>query len=181
MDLTRPRVRRAIAQFAKFGLVGGGGVVVNMLVAIAMNKANGGTVNAQRVLWDIPGSDLNFRFTSLVWIVAFLIANTFNFVLNRHWTFRSAQRAPWLAEFWPFLTVGSVAALVGLFIKVGLTNPTSPVYLSASFFHENAGLHSREYWAQLITIVVTMPVNFVVNKLWTFRHVRRRHAQADAG
>ncbi|WP_235929438.1 GtrA family protein [Cellulomonas citrea] len=174
MDLNR--LRRAVHQFVKFGLVGGGGVVVNMLVAVAMNKANGGTVNAQRVLWHIPGSEFSLRFTSLVWIVAFLVANLFNFVLNRHWTFRSAQRAPWWAEFWPFLTVGSVAALVGLFVKIGLTNPTSPVYLSAAFFHENAGLHSREYWAQLITIVVTMPVNFAVNKVWTFRHVRNRHA-----
>lgn len=174
MDLNR--LRRAALQFVKFGLVGGGGVVVNMLVAVAMNKANGGTVNAQRVLWDIPGSEFSLRFTSVVWIVAFLVANLFNFVLNRHWTFRSAQRAPWWAEFWPFLTVGSVAALVGLFVKIALTNPTSPLYLSAAYFHENAGLHSREYWAQLITIFVTMPVNFAVNKVWTFRHVRNRHA-----
>ncbi|HCX84197.1 MAG TPA: GtrA family protein [Micrococcales bacterium] len=172
---TPARIARALRQFVKFGLVGGAGVGVNMAVAVVMNKANGGTANAQDVLFAIPGTDFNVRFTSLVWIVGFLVANLFNFQLNRSWTFQSANRAPWLQEFGPFLLVGSVAAFVGLFLKVALTNPTSPIYLASDWFHEDAGLHSREYWAQLITIVVTMPVNFLVNKLWTFRHVRNRH------
>ncbi len=162
-------------QFVRFAAVGAGGVLVNMAVAIAMNKFNGGTANAQRILWAIPGTQFNLRFTALVWIVAFLVANLFNFQLNRHWTFRADQRAPWFAEFWPFLAVGSAAAIVGLVLKIGFTNPTSPIYLSSSFFHEAVGLHSREYWAQLITIALTTPVNFVANKLWTFRHVRQRH------
>ncbi len=167
-------------QFLKFGAVGGAGVVVNMLVAIAMNKANGGTVNAQNILFTIPGTPYNFRFTTLVWIVAFLVANLFNFQLNRHWTFRNRAQAPWLKEFLPFLAVGSSAALIGIFIKIGFTNPTSPIYLPEPWFHENAGLQSREYWAQLLTIVITTPINFLVNKLWTFRHVRRRHAEAPS-
>jgi putative flippase GtrA len=175
------RYRHVLRQFVKFGLVGGAGVVVNMLVAIGMNKLNGGTVNAQNILFAIPGTPFNFRFTSLVWIVAFLVANLFNFQLNRSWTFRGTRHAPWLTEFWPFLAVGSAAAAVGLFIKVALTNPNSPVYLPEPWFHENAGLQSREYWAQLITIVVTMPVNFIVNKLWTFRHIRNKHFSSVDG
>ena len=169
-------------QFVKFGVVGGAGVVVNMLVAVLMNKANGGTVNAQNILFGIPGTPYNVRFTTLVWIVAFLVANLFNFQMNRHWTFRNRGRAPWLKEFMPFLAVGSAAALIGIFIKIGFTNPTSPIYLPEPWFHENAGLQSREYWAQLLTIVITTPINFVVNKLWTFRYVRRQHADtADNG
>ena len=163
-------------QFVKFGLVGGAGVAVNMAVAIALNKLNGGTVNAQRILFPIPGTEYNFRYSSLVWIAAFLVANLFNFQLNRHWTFRETDKAPWFAEFWPFLAVGSAAAVVGLFVKIAFTNPTSALYLPEPWFHENAGLRSREYWSQFFTIVVTMPINFLANKLWTFRHVRRRHA-----
>ena len=166
-------------QFVKFGLVGGAGVVVNMLVAIVMNKLNGGTINAQNILFGIPGTPFNFRFTILVWIVAFLVANLFNFQLNRHWTFKAGNHAPWMKEFMPFLAVGSAAALIGIFIKIGFTNPTSPFYLPEPWFHENAGLRSREYWAQLLTIVITTPINFLVNKLWTFRHVRRRHAASE--
>jgi len=168
-------------QFIKFGVVGGAGVVVNMAVAVVLNRANGGTVNAQNILFSLPGTPYNFRFSTLVWITAFLVANLFNFVLNRYWTFRHGAKAPFWNEFWPFLTVGAVAAFVGIFIKAALTNPTSPAYLPEPWFHENAGLQSREYWAQLLTIAITMPINFVVNKLWTFRAVRDRHAESLAG
>ncbi len=169
------RYRHSLVQFGRFGLVGGAGVLVNMLVAIAMNKLHGGTARAQDVVWAISGTPYNVRFTSVVWIVAFFVANLFNFQLNRYWTFSSGVRASWWREFWPFLAVGSAAALIGLFVKIGFTNPTSWFYLPEPLFHENAGIRSREYWAQLFTIVVTMPINFVVNKLWTFRAVRNRH------
>lgn len=176
------RYRHVLMQFGRFGLVGGAGVVVNMLVAIAMNKLNGGTVNAQNIVVSVPGTPYNLRFTALVWIVGFLVANLFNFQLNRSWTFRGTAKAPWLAEFWPFLAVGSAAAFIGLFIKIALTNPTSPIYLPEPWFHEDTGLQSREYWAQLITIMITMPINFLANKVWTFRHVRHRHAdRVEAG
>ena len=174
------RYRRTLWQFARFGLVGGSGIVVNMIVAIVMNKLNGGTKNAQEILFGVAGTPYNFRFTSLVWIVAFLIANIWNFQLNRSWTFKSSKHATWFSEFWPFLAVGSAAAAVGLFLKVAFTNPTSPIYLPEPYFHENAGLQSREYWSQLITIVLTMPINFVVNKLWTFRAVRGHRLIAKA-
>lgn len=165
----------SIRQFVKFGIVGGSGVIVNMVVAIIMNKLNGGSANAQEIIWSIPGSPFNVRFTALVWIGGFLVANLWNFQLNRWWTFRSSGRARWWSEFWPFLAVGAVAAVVGLVIKISLTNPSSPIHLSGAWFHEEAGLNSREYWAQLIAIIVTMPVNFLVNKFWTFRSVRRLH------
>ncbi len=161
-------------QFIRFSVIGASGVVVNMAVAIVMNKLNGGTVNAQNVIWSVPGTDFNFRFTALVWIVAFLVANVYNFQLNRTFTFKSAQHAAWWKEFWPFLAVGSVAAVIGLIIKIALTNPSSPIYLPDPPFHEEAGIASREYWSQLIAILVTMPVNFLVNKFWTFRAVRRK-------
>ncbi len=166
------RYRNSLRQLVKFGAVGGSGVVVNMIITVIMNKLNGGSINAQNVLWSIPGTDFNVRFTALVWIVAFFIANLYNFQLNRSWTFRSSKHAAWWQEFWPFLAVGSVAAAVGLVIKLALTNPNSPLFLPEPYFHEAAGLNSREYWAQLIAVVITMPINFIVNKLWTFRAVR---------
>lgn len=170
---------RHVWEFIKFGVVGGTGVVVNMIVAIIMNKANGGAANSQRVLFNLFDTAWNFRFTSLVWVVSFVVANVANFQLNRSWTFKRSRRRGWWAEFWPFFSVGAVAALAGMFIKIALTNPTSPVYLSGSFFHGLTGFHSREYWAQIITIVITMPINFLVNKLWTFRAVRTSGRQND--
>lgn len=169
----RARARHNLGLFLKFGIVGGSGVLVNMLVAIIMNKLHGGPVNAQQVLFPLVGG-FNFRFSSLVWIVGFLVANVTNFQLNRTWTFQSSKHARWWHEFWPFFAVGSVAAVVGFFLKIGMTNPTSPMFLPEPFFHagEGAGLQSREYWAQLIAIIITIPINFLVNKFWTFRSVR---------
>ncbi len=172
------RYRNTLRQFLQFGLVGGAGVVVNMAVSFLMNLANGGAVNAQRILLSFPGTPYNLRFTVVVWVVAFLVANLFNFVLNRHWTFSDGVKAPFFAEFWPFLAVGSVAAFVGIFLKIAFTNPTSPVYLPEPPF-TSSGLLAREYWAQLLTIVITMPINFLVNKLWTFQAVRKHHAEAN--
>ncbi len=166
------RHRRSLGQLVKFGIVGGSGVVVNMVVNVIMNKLNGGSANAQEVLWSIPRTDWNIRFTMLAWFVPFLVANVWNFQLNRWWTFQSSKHAGWWKEFWPFLAVGSVAMLVGALLKLLMTNPSSPFYLPEPYFHEARGLSSREYWAQLIAIFLTLPINFVVNKLWTFRAVR---------
>lgn len=172
----------SVRQFIKFGMVGGSGVLVNMFVAFLMNRANGGTVNAQRIIWGpIPGTDFNIRYTLLVWVGGFLVANVWNFMLNRHWTFaKDDTLAPFWQEFWPFFSVGCIAAAVGAGIKIALTNPTSVFYLPDPWFHEAVGLQSREYWGQLLAIVFTLPINYVVNKLWTFRHVRRRHAARGA-
>lgn len=172
------RYRNTLRQFVLFGLVGGAGVVVNMVVSFALNFANGGAGNAQRILFSFPGTPYNLRFTVVVWVAAFLVANLFNFVLNRYWTFSEGTKAPFFAEFWPFLAVGSVAAFVGVFLKIAFTNPTSPLHLPEPPFAES-GLLAREYWAQLLTIVITMPINFLVNKLWTFQAVRKHHAEAN--
>lgn len=166
------RYLRSLRQFLKFGIVGGSGVLVNMVVNVIMNGLNGGAINASNVLWAIPGTEFNLRFTHLAWIVPFLVANLWNFQLNRGWTFRSSQAASWWGEFWPFLFVGSVAAAAGLLLKILMVNPTSPLFLPEAYFHEGKGIWSREYWAQLIAILFTMPINFIVNKLWTFRAVR---------
>lgn len=171
-EASRTSYRRTAGQFLKFGVVGGSGVLVNMAVNIVMNRLNGGTVNAQNVLWSIPGTEWNLRFTNLAWFVPFLVANLWNFQLNRWWTFRSHRSARWWTEFWPFLAVGSVAMLAGALLKWLMTNPTMPFYLPEPFFNEEVGLRSREYWSQLIAILLTMPINFIVNKLWTFRAVR---------
>ena len=169
----------SIRQFLKFGIVGGSGVLVNMAVNIAMNKLNGGSVNAQNILWAIPGTRWNIRFTLLAWFVPFVVANVWNFQLNRWWTFQSQKVTGWWKEFWPFFVVGSVAMLVGALLKVLMTNPTTPFYLPGPWFHEEKGIRSREYWSQLIAIFLTLPINFVVNKLWTFKAVRAPKPSAE--
>lgn len=173
----RARSRQTLVQFLKFGIVGGSGFVVNIVVAIIMNKLNGGAQNYRNVLMPLPGG-WNLRFTHLVWIVAFLIANPFNFQLNRWWTFKSSKHARWWSEFWPFFLVGGIAAIVGFFLKHWMTHPGSWLYLSHSFFTDQKGFQSREYWSQIFAVILTIPINFLVNKVWTFRSVR--HLDPDA-
>lgn len=175
----RDRMTRITRQFIKFGLVGGSGVLVNMVVAFVMTQLNGGVSNYNRVVVDLPGP-FEFRFTVLVWIVAFLVANLWNFQLNRSWTFKRIETRSWWSEFWAFFIIGAVAAFLGIFIKIALTNAASPIYLPDPPFNDVQGFRAREYWSQLITIIVTMPINFVVNKLWTFRAIQPNAEVSDA-
>nr|NLD40165.1 GtrA family protein [Actinomycetales bacterium] len=162
-------MRRNLRQFVKFGVVGGSGVVVNMAVGILLHRLNGGTVNAGDPLIGF-GEDFAFRYRNFVWVASFLVANLWNYQLNRMWTFRG-HSVGWWRGFWPFLAIGSIAMLAGLAIQWALTHPGTPFYLASDWFTEDVGLRSREYWAQITAIMLTTPINFVVNKLWTFRRI----------
>ena len=87
----------------RFALVGGTGVVVNLLVVIGCNKLG---ANPDHVAVDLPGTDFNFRWYHVYATLAFLVANLWNFQLNRRWTFRSSVHATWRREYVPFLVVG---------------------------------------------------------------------------
>ena len=173
------RYGNTMRQFIKFGLIGGAGVVVNMAAVAISNNIGYHVFDVQYndPVVGIASTEFNVRAYHVYAIIAFLVANLFNFVLNRHWTFKSGQKAPFLREFGPFLLVGSVAQLFGLVILTLLQNPTSPLYLSHPFFtSDGPAWTKRLYWAQFIQILCVMPINFVVNKLWTFRSVRDKHA-----
>ena len=79
-------------QFFKFGIVGASGLVVNFVVAHALEKT-----------------------TSLSWFacfaIGFMVGGVSNYVLNRIWTFGS-QRNP-LLEGLQFLAVSAMALLFG--------------------------------------------------------------------
>ncbi|MDR1833945.1 MAG: GtrA family protein, partial [Propionibacteriaceae bacterium] len=107
-------------------------------------------------------------------------ANFCNFLLNRHWTFQGGKAALW-REYLPFLAVGLGAQLVGFLLMTALMNPTSPICLPDSVFDDSSGLRTKSYWANLIVIVGVTPINFVLNKLWTFEGVRARHGRHGEG
>lgn len=172
------RYGNSLQQFLKFGLIGGAGVLVNQAVLILCNVLgrDWGDTDYSDVLFNLFGTEYNVRYFQLYSIIAFLVANMFNFVLNRYWTFRKHKRAPFLKEYLPFLLVGSVAALVGLALLTWLTKSEWP--LPSDIFDDSSGLRTKLYWANLIQIALVTPVNFVLNKLWTFQAVRKRYAQA---
>lgn len=176
------RYGNSLREFLKFGLIGGSGVAVNMVVFALANQVaiHGFGSHEYDAFIAIPGTDRAIRNYIVYSVVAFLAANLYNFVLNRHWTFKHGTKAPFLKEYLPFLLVGGIAQVLGIVILQLLMNPSSPLYLAHDFFVNGEPFWRRRvYWAQFIQIVVVMPINFVVNKLWTFRAVRHKHAASQ--
>jgi dolichol-phosphate mannosyltransferase len=84
-------------------------------------------------------------------VLAFCVAVINNFAWNRHWTFDARDgHAGFQAA--RFFTV----SVAGLGINLGLLE----------LFVTGAGM--PELPAQALAVALTMPVNFVGNKLWTF-------------
>ena len=116
----------------KFGVVGGSGYVINLIVFAALNQ----------------GLDVNHIAAA---IGAFVVAVTNNFWLNRHWTFDAAHHHAGFqaARFFAVSLVGLGVNLVLLALLV-----------------DAAG--APEVPSQALAVALSMPVNFVGNKLWTF-------------
>jgi len=161
----------------RFALVGATGVVVN-LVTLRLVEQLGPSYT--RILIDLPATDYNVRWYHVYSTIAFLVANLWNFQLNRLWTFRSAKHAGWFREYFPFLTVGILGQIVGLGILTLLMHPGSVFSLSTTFFDNSTGFRTRFYWAQLITIAIVTPLSFLLNKLWTFSAVRGKNLDTES-
>jgi len=164
----------SLRQFLKFGIVGGSGVLVNLLVVIICKKVY---PHYETPLLSLAGTPWNIRVYHLYATFAFVVANVWNYQLNRMWTFRSAHHRGWLRGFFPFLAAGLAAFVVNLVVQTLLINPTSPVALSREFFDDSTGLRTRLYWASLIGTVVATPMNFLLNKLWVFAGIRAKNVR----
>ncbi|MDO5513104.1 GtrA family protein [Corynebacterium sp.] len=153
-----------------FGIVGGSGTLVNLAVSVLTKKIAGWTagISEHDVFLPLWGTDFNIRWFNIFMTIAFLVANTWNYQLNRSWTFRGIPQRTWWRGFLPFLLTGIGAFIVSQIVATLLMNPTSPIALSPEIFDDSTGFRTKFYWATAISIVVAMPVNFLVNKLWAF-------------
>jgi putative flippase GtrA len=163
------RHRHNVVLLTRFALVGGTGVLVNMAVLVLLRRIGPHFDDAVVGLF---ASEYHLRWYHVYSTIAFLVANLSNFLLNRHWTFRSAGHVPWWREYLPFLLVGLVGQVVGLGLLTLLMHPGSFMSLPADVLDNSSGLRTRLYWAQLVVIAVTTPLTFLLNKVWTFAGVR---------
>jgi putative flippase GtrA len=173
-DLVLVRHRRNFILLARFGAVGLSGVVVNLIALIVVSKLG---PDHEQAIVGLPLSDFNVRWYHVYSTIAFMVANVWNFQLNRSWAFQSARHASWWKEYWPFLAVGTLGQAVGLLVLTLLMHPGSPFALPTSVLDDSTGFRTRLYWAQLIVIGLVTPLSFVLNKLWTFNAVRALHRQ----
>lgn len=168
------RHRHNLALLGRFAVVGASGVLVNLLVLVLVKRLG---PPFEEAVVAIPASEFNVRWYHVYSTIAFLVANLWNFQLNRSWTFRSSGHAGWWREYWPFLAVGLAAQAIGLVLLTVLLHPHSPLALPTSVLDDSTGLRTRLYWGQLIVIAVVTPLSFVLNKVWTFAAVRTHHRE----
>jgi putative flippase GtrA len=120
-------------QLVRFGLVGGVGFVVNLVV--------------YTLCVHVAGIDYH-----IAAVAAWLVAVVNNFVLNRHWTFDARSgRARFQAV--RFVAVSLVALGFSLLLLM--------------LFVEVVGM--PKVAAQALAVAGAMPLNFLGNKLWSFR------------
>lgn len=165
--------RNSLGQFIQFGMVGGSGVFVNLFAMYLSKKIAewGFGFHQNDVFMNLLGTSFNIRWYHIFVTIAFLVANTWNYQLNRMWTFKSSA-VGWFRGYIAFLTTGVLAFLVSLVVTTLLMNPTSPIALPSDVFDDSTGLRTKLYYASAIAILVSMPVNFIINKLWAFRKPR---------
>lgn len=124
-----------VRQFVIFGLVGATGMGVAL-----------GTLNLCMMMWE------SFLFAN---VIAFFVAGTWNFFLNRRWTF-DATGKPIVRQWGEFLTACLSGTAVNWTASMGL-------YYSFPFFaaHYNA--------AAIIGVIVGYVANFILSRNYVFR------------
>jgi putative flippase GtrA len=84
-------------------------------------------------------------------IITYTIGLAIGFVLHRTWAFRSART--WRLEIIPYVVCFGIGWASNIAVLILLADTT----------------HLKPYWAPIISMAVFTPVNYVANKLWTFR------------
>ncbi len=123
-------------QLVRFGMVGGIGFLLNVGVYALC----------------VHGLAIDYRIS---FVIAWLVAVTNNFVLNRHWTF-AARDGHMGFQAMRFFVVSAIAAGVG--------------FVALTILVEVAGL--AKVPAEALAVAGSTPLNFLGNKLWSFREGR---------
>lgn len=167
----RGRKRKLFGQFMKFGLVGASGFVVNQAMFVVARKLFDGAwhIGPEDPFLNLLGSQFHVRWYHVFSVLAFLVANVWNFLLNRRWTFKDSKKRAWWKQLPQFMAVGVFGLLITLAVATLVVNPESPLALPRDIFDSSTGFRRPEYWGNLIGVIFAIPANFLFNKLWTFR------------
>jgi dolichol-phosphate mannosyltransferase len=119
------------------------------LIKFSVVGATGYVINLAVYSALVTGADLHYRTAA---VLAFCVAVTNNFLWNRHWTFKARNgHAGFQAA--RFLVVSLVALAFNLAVLELLVS----------------GLDVGKIPAQAVAVLAATPLNFVGNKLWSFR------------
>jgi dolichol-phosphate mannosyltransferase len=119
------------------------------LVKFSLVGASGYVINLAVYSSLLKGAGVNYRAAA---VLAFCVAVTNNFLWNRHWTFKATEdHAGFQAA--RFLVVSLVALAFNLIVLEFLVSIAEVAKIPA----------------QAIAVLAATPLNFVGNKLWSFR------------
>ncbi len=141
-------------RFFKFGLVGVSGIVINQAVLWLFQE---------HVFSGIGNLSLRLNLSLAVGI---LLSMTSNFYWNRRWTWKDRERARELPIVHLYLQYAA-ANWAGILAQLTITNllTTWMPYLLANLFGIGMGC----------------VINFILNDLWTYRHVSAQGMEPEAG
>lgn len=131
----------ALFQFVKFALVG----VTNTLLSYVLNIAVLYLLEPLALSWDYVAGN----------VVAFVLSVLWSFYWNRRFVFQK-EKTTLRTELLMLLKTYAAYALTGIL----LNNLLSWLWI------ERFGI--SKYVAPLINLVISVPLNFVINKFWTF-------------
>jgi dolichol-phosphate mannosyltransferase len=136
-----------LSKYIKFSAVGVVGAVIN-----------------SAVLW--TAHEIFFVYYLWAAVLAFCVAATSNYYMNRRWTYRSKGKLP--KQYSQFLAVSVCGLVLNLIILKGIVDEAMPVLHIGK---DKASIYLVA--ANLVAIFVVSIFNFFANSFWTFRHETR--------
>lgn len=130
--------RQIIRQFIKFGVVGAICSLIDWGVFFLIKFLTGWQVQSLK---------------QLIKAFSFIISASSSYILNRKWTFRSAERA-----------IAKQALKFYLVATVGL------ILNNIIFYFATGVIHLRDIYGLLIATLIVMFWNFSANKIWVFKN-----------
>lgn len=131
-----------IIQFAKFGIVGVSNTAISYILNVLVLKL----LEPWHVPWDFVAGNL----------VAFLLSVAWSFYWNSKFVFRTEK----------FSIKQTLETLLRTYVAYGLTGIVLSNILSW-FWIEIVSI--SKYIAPLINLIISVPLNFIINKFWAFR------------
>lgn len=141
------RLTETVIQFTKFGIVGVSNTVISYLINIAVLFL----LQPYRFIWDYVAGNIIAFILSVLW--SFYWNNRMVFVLGE-----GEHRSIWKSLLKTYIAYG--------FTGIILNNILSWVWISM--------IGISKYIVPLINLTMSVPLNFVINKRWTFKSDRQR-------
>ena len=136
------KTTEALVQFVKFGIVGATNTAISYGINVLVLKL----LEPYRLPWDYVAGNA----------VAFILSVLWSFYWNNKYVFtrkEGQERNLWKALLKTYIAYG--------FTGIILTNILSWVWIDV--------LGISRYIAPLINLVISIPLNFIINKMWAFK------------